>query len=277
MASSVSRIAISQPLEEVDVSLEIILDTFLDIMYYTFVPENDYKKALEAAQTELSDLMAKRAELDERIARLGETVNGLSYLIGHDGAAGVLGLGLTNAIRKVLSDSGRPMAPVEIRAALVAAGFDVYKYTDIIPSIHAILKRLFEAGQVVMVQHGSEDAGYTRMYLWNIPENIEEVRKGLGEVGGTIWRPAKPQPIRTPPPKSRNKQSKLAIRREIIARAGQKLREQSKSTIDPFAGQGGTPTQMNTSLSDPPYAVSEPQSKSSVTYEGLGSKPKGKK
>ena len=146
---------------------------------------------LEALQTELSDLVAKRAELDERIAHLTETVKGLSYLMGHDGSTGVLGLGLTDAIRKALGASGGPMTPVEIRAALMQAGFDIYKYTDIIPSIHAILKRLFEADEVVIVKaaevrQGGKTLYGKKFYLWNEPENIDRIVDELAMGSGGI-------------------------------------------------------------------------------------------
>jgi hypothetical protein len=149
------------------------------------MPADTYQQALDAAQTELSDLTARRAELDERIARLTETVRGLSYLVGHDASAGTLGLGLTDAIRKVLSASGRQMSPVDIRGAMELAGFDIYKYTDIIPSIHAILKRLYESKEVVIVKPLKEESN-KKWYLWNEPEAIVRVRKEIEEEGGGV-------------------------------------------------------------------------------------------
>ncbi len=127
--------------------------------------QETYKDALRIALSELSqavvarnELEARQLELDERIHKLRAGIVGISSLAGEDWGRLVRSnpnlfpdlqstdAGMTDSIRKVLQ-SGDFLSPVEVRSRLEALGFDVGQYTNILSSIHTILKRLVEAGE----------------------------------------------------------------------------------------------------------------------------------
>src|SRR5437016_2854236 len=94
-----------------------------------------YIRALEAAQKELGALLQDRQRIDDRIANLQRTIDGLHAVCEEQAvqipthlqkAAGLPTeaiLGLTNAIRAVLSDHTTPMTPTEVRDGLIERGF----------------------------------------------------------------------------------------------------------------------------------------------------------
>jgi hypothetical protein len=48
----------------------------------------------------------------------------------------------------ILRDADRPLTALEVRDRLVAIGFDVDRYSNALASIHTVLKRLYEAGEL---------------------------------------------------------------------------------------------------------------------------------
>lgn len=129
--------------------------------------EETYLRAFDAARRELEELTTKRAEMDGRIARLRETVLSLAYLVNRDGqteSPDVAGLGLTDAVAKVLRLSGMALTPAQIRDELARMGFNVKKYDDPIPNITKVLQRLAAKGHVDPSVHGRTAR---KLYIWS--------------------------------------------------------------------------------------------------------------
>jgi hypothetical protein len=129
--------------------------------------QNDeiYLKAFEEAQAELDELMAKRAELDSRISRLRETVVSLGYLVNdRPESESLSGIGLTEAVAKVLRISGMALTPANIRDELARMGFNTKRYSDVIPSITKVLQRLHKKGHVDISR---PSAGERKFYIWS--------------------------------------------------------------------------------------------------------------
>jgi len=167
-----------------------------------------YEDALEAAQQELATLQTRRAEIDARIARLRETVVSLAYLIGNEAASEnleVAGIGLTDAVAKVLRLAGEAMTPAKVRDELARMGYDINKYTDIIPSIIKVLQRLHAKGHVDI---GASPKDGRKLYIWS--------------------------PIQPSNPIGLSDADALMALAELV---GQK----EQPTIDAFSGQGSTP------------------------------------
>lgn len=176
----------------------------------------DYKHVYQKALSELSDLMEKREvleiDLEQLDSRIGEVRQGITALLPLakenpysarpdlfpelDSIAP--DLGLTDAIRRVLSLSApNYISPVGVRAGLEATGYEI-KSKNILPSIHTILKRL--DGKDVI----SKDVDGRTWYRWNLPSRgkpqpawfgkidirqmIEEMAKKIDEA-----EPSKPQ------------------------------------------------------------------------------------
>lgn len=126
----------------------------------------DYKAALEEAQREMEELLQERMLLDMRLVHLKQTIDALTHLLApkpteHASAmdaaiAGLAGepisdVGITDAIRQLLTESTVPLSPVQIRTKLMNEGFDLGDYANKMAVIHNTLKRLERQGEVMTV------------------------------------------------------------------------------------------------------------------------------
>ena len=140
---------------------------------------NPYQDAFESAVTELSNLYTRRDAvqkevdtLDERIDKVRQGALGLAALVDldfgeikrdyprlfsdeHDPK-----LGITEAIRLALQDSlDSPLLPIEIKERVLQLSPAVAGHKNPMASIHAVLRRLVDAGEVVMADY--EGSGQT--------------------------------------------------------------------------------------------------------------------
>ncbi len=112
------------------------------------------KELLEAAQDELVEAFKQRETLDHRISVLQKDVTHLAGLCDEEVEDPVKQMGLTDAVRYVLGQRKegaglKLMTPIEIRDAIAAGGYDVSEYSNIMASIHTILRRLRKKGEVM--------------------------------------------------------------------------------------------------------------------------------
>jgi hypothetical protein len=129
----------------------------------------DYKAALDAAHTEIGELLQQRTKLDDRLTQLKNTVDALSLLlkdttpavddgfskaygqlVGVEGLAapGAGDMGISDAIRQILCGSQVPMSPTGIRNELAKRGFSLATYANPLAVIHNTLKRLMAQGEI---------------------------------------------------------------------------------------------------------------------------------
>jgi len=108
-----------------------------------------FKELLEAAQDELVDAVKNRNMLEMRIRSLQSDITHLAALCGEEVQDPIKDLGLTDAIRYTLGNTKGPMTPVEIKEALVKGGFEVSEYSNMMASIHTVLRRLRIKGEVM--------------------------------------------------------------------------------------------------------------------------------
>jgi hypothetical protein len=126
------------------------------------VKADEYHRALDAACREWEALARQRADLEERLTQLTETIGMLSKLCG---LTPKLTWGLTEACRAVLRNAANPMTPVEVRNRLAAIGFDLSQYSNELASIHTVLKRLHRSGELRFVPRGRG----RHAYEWSRP------------------------------------------------------------------------------------------------------------
>ena len=117
-------------------------------MYKERVSKPEYKAALDSACREYERLLAERADLDTRLAKLQDSIHALTRLCGYEPT---VPWGLTDAIRIILNRGGGPMTPLEIRDQLRIVGFDLTRYASELSVIHTTLKRLHKAGELHLV------------------------------------------------------------------------------------------------------------------------------
>src|SRR5437660_6539792 len=106
-------------------------------------PSDPYREALAAAQQEYDELQSKRAEIDARLARLRETLVSLSHLVSQDGqteSLNVAGLGLTEAVAKVLRLSSMALTPANVRDALPRLAFHINPHNPPLPTLTKLLQ-----------------------------------------------------------------------------------------------------------------------------------------
>jgi len=120
-----------------------------------------YRETLFAARLERQELTQKLAKLDEertelnqRVQRLTDTIEGLAALAGESPitprpaiAKLVEGVGLADACRIILIARNRFSRPVIVRDMLERVGYDFGEQANPLASIHSILKRFEESGE----------------------------------------------------------------------------------------------------------------------------------
>jgi len=121
--------------------------------------DNAYRKTLEAARSDLANLLAEQKRINEKIGKLAPVIQYLAQLcdepVGGDLESMAVGpdLGLTDAIRFVLkAAAGRPVPPTEVRDLLAHSGFNLAKYANPLPPIHNTLKRLKESKEIEEIE-----------------------------------------------------------------------------------------------------------------------------
>jgi hypothetical protein len=108
--------------------------------------KDDYQRALDAAVREYETLVAERGELDARISQLQHSIAALTRLCGFEPT---VPLGLTEACRLVLRNSPVPLTALELRDRLTSIGVDVTRYSNALASIHTVIRRMQESGEVL--------------------------------------------------------------------------------------------------------------------------------
>jgi hypothetical protein len=106
---------------------------------------DEYRRALDAAVREYEKLIAKHAALEGRLAQLKHSIAALTKLCGYEPT---VPLGLTDACRLVLRNATEPLTALEVRDRLASIGVDLEKHGNPLASIHTVLKRLHDAGEL---------------------------------------------------------------------------------------------------------------------------------
>ncbi len=114
----------------------------------------DYRALYETTKNEIQKLEAEKIELqlaiaerDKQIAALIQTMHAIAPLIGETPPESPAG-GMTDSIRKLMAEAGHPLTASEIRDRLEAMGFDMKSYSNPLATIHTVLRRLADSGEV---------------------------------------------------------------------------------------------------------------------------------
>src|SRR5215470_18023397 len=107
--------------------------------------KDEYRRALDAAVREYEKLVAEHAALEGRLAQLKHSIAALTKLCGYEPT---VPMGLTDACRLVLRNATQPLTAREVRDRLASIGVDLEKHSNPLASIHTVLKRLHDAGEL---------------------------------------------------------------------------------------------------------------------------------
>jgi hypothetical protein len=110
----------------------------------------DYKKAFAQARADLEKLLEQREEIDRQISKVKQAIIGLAPLAEESGLTGVASVlarsfaeaGVTDAIREILKSSQKPLTPLEVKERLIQMKPSAIAQSNIMASIHTVLKRL---------------------------------------------------------------------------------------------------------------------------------------
>jgi hypothetical protein len=123
----------------------------------------DYMAWFQNAKAELAEIkretLALQAQIEERnkqTAALTQTMKALAPLIGEQPPPDVQMVadaetppgGMTDCVRAILRKAVEPLTASEIRESLEAIGFDMKSYSNPLATIHTVLRRLGESGEV---------------------------------------------------------------------------------------------------------------------------------
>lgn len=144
--------------------------------------KDDYKRALEAAVREYEQASAQHAAIETRLAQLKQSIATLTRLCGYEPT---VQLGLTDACRMVLRNADRPLTALDVRDRLIAIGLDVDRYSNALASIHTVLRRMHEAGEVTE-RDRAEDAHAKAAYAYG----VQVVASRIGKPRPLSKRPA---------------------------------------------------------------------------------------
>lgn len=136
----------------------------------------DWKQVVENAREELAKLEIQREGIEQRIAQLKRIILATSPLVSQD--SGIFGMsdsliidfqasGITNSCRDVLRLANRPLTPLEVRDALARNGLDLTNQKNAMASIHTVLKRLKEQGDVKVTT--PSDGGTAYQWIRRFP------------------------------------------------------------------------------------------------------------
>jgi hypothetical protein len=124
----------------------------------------DHKLELDKFSKELESLIQQRAEIDRKIHRVKQVIQGIAAMDGIEPDEALSSLteyesrGLTSGIRAVLEVIGGQLTAADIRQSLIASGHDLSGYANASSVINTVLNRLAQKELVKkeMVKRGGD-------------------------------------------------------------------------------------------------------------------------
>jgi hypothetical protein len=122
---------------------------------------SDLNEALRILNAELVAASEKRSELeielreaDTKIENLKKAVSRVLTLMGMSSDENISELGITDAIRRVTTETRERMTASQVREQLQKKGFSLSGYNNPMASIYKILSRLEQSGELVTEKEG---------------------------------------------------------------------------------------------------------------------------
>ena len=144
---------------------------FLPVMDGTRTMAINHQQLMQDTAARLSDLIRKRREIDRQIRRAERILRWTTTKISCSNAVQSLdpfvaekeSVGLSDAIRRVLSTYPVPLSAVVIRDLLPTVGFkgDLRLYDSLLRSIWISLRRLVADGEVITTKISRRNTTYT--------------------------------------------------------------------------------------------------------------------
>jgi len=140
---------------------------------------NGFAKMFADTSAERQSEINRRTELENELVEVRNRINHLDEILAHLAPLAdisfsddnIAGLGLTDAVRKILRTSDKRLSPQEIRKQLQEKDYDLSTLTAPMASVYKILARLSE-GDSPEVDREKEGAHV--FYTWKTPPITDE-------------------------------------------------------------------------------------------------------
>lgn len=131
---------------------------------------NRYKADLGDARMKLAEMLTCRETVEFQIAKQREKVAALAVLAGEsEDTFEKMAMGLTAACRAAFRAAGqRGLMPTELRDAVKKLGFPIETYSNPMASLHAVIRRLAEKGEIRTSIRDMHDGVEKSVYQWTL-------------------------------------------------------------------------------------------------------------
>jgi hypothetical protein len=146
-------------------------------------PLKRYRGTIFVCRVRLGKLVAKREKLNQEISRVSDLVIANANFLPEEEKADQLEQleqlvaeppGFTESVRNILKANAiRPATALAVRDMMAKAGFNLRAYSNPLASIHTILKRLAERGEVTTSMNDSQTC-----YRWKANADREGPNTG---------------------------------------------------------------------------------------------------
>lgn len=120
----------------------------------------------------LAEMLTYREAVEFQIAKQREKVAALAVLAGEseEDSFEKMAIGLTAACRAAFRAAGqRGLMPTELRDAVKKLGFPIETYSNPMASLHAVIGRLAEKGEIRTSVRDTHDRVEKSLYQWVLP------------------------------------------------------------------------------------------------------------
>lgn len=159
--------------------------------------EKDYwRQVVENTLDQLSELRASRDEKDAELQEIDTEIMQLERLLtslapftseapieipGTLIIDGIASLSLADACREILRASGKYKTARGVRDALKDSGYDLSRHNNALASIHGVLKRMYESGEI-----GQLEARGRTFYRWKVKVEPQTAKLKLETFAPTV-------------------------------------------------------------------------------------------
>jgi hypothetical protein len=151
---------------------------------FAAMSQTKYQETLEAAKSEMAELLRKRKELDSQLSKLAPVIEYLSVLCNPlpppPPVPEILDFGLSDSIRFAFKGAGPfGLTPTEVRDKLREQNFHLDRYKSELPPIHNTIARLKTAGEVEEIVRA--DGG--RAFVW-----VSGLKRAIAAIEAPAWK-----------------------------------------------------------------------------------------
>jgi len=121
-----------------------------------------FKESLGVARETRDELVLERTKIDRELMQQSKVIAALSELLGESIDSDI---GITEATLLVIRAANGPATPIQIRDELRKIGYDIDSFSNPMASLHQVLKRLEDKGEIREVKN-SEGKKYYQFGGW---------------------------------------------------------------------------------------------------------------